>query len=176
MLLGLYTWETNLIETLTKMNATRRNCFCCLVLSYCDRRIWIAVDENGWQSTKLNDNVSKLIDQRRNWTSIDTFQSVRDEIENTFYKIEWRDDENVRENWLIIYSTAHYNSLQKNMLNSYYIALISRWVFNLVLNSFTVADFLTKRGRLFRNLGAAYMNDNFTFENFVSQKCRSASK
>ena len=48
-------------------NVNRQNCFCCLVLSYCDRRIWIAVDENGWQSTKLNDNVSKLNDQRRNW-------------------------------------------------------------------------------------------------------------
>ena len=64
VLLGLYTWETNLTETLTNMNADRRNC---LVLSYCDRRIWIAIDENWWQSTKLNDNVSKLIDQRRNW-------------------------------------------------------------------------------------------------------------
>ena len=65
--MGLYIWETILSETLTKVNANRRNCFCCLVLSYCDRRIWIAVDENGWQSTKLNDNVSKLIDQRQNW-------------------------------------------------------------------------------------------------------------
>ena len=46
------------------------------------------------------------------------------------------------------------------MHNSHYIhvAVISRWVFNLVLNSFTVADFLTKRGRLFHNLGAAYIN------------------
>ena len=60
VLLGLYIWETMLIETLTKMNANRRKCFCCLVLSYCDRRIWIAVDENGWQSTKLNHNVFKI--------------------------------------------------------------------------------------------------------------------
>ena len=67
VLLGFYIWETILIETLTKMNANRRHWFGCLVLSYCDRRIWIAVDENGWQSTKLNGNVSKLIDQRRNW-------------------------------------------------------------------------------------------------------------
>ena len=36
-------------------------------LQYCDRQILIAIDENGWQSTKLNDNVSKLIDQRQNW-------------------------------------------------------------------------------------------------------------
>ena len=67
------------------------------MLSYCDRRIWIAIDENGWQSTKLNDNF-------QNWstkeieTSIRTFQSVRDEIQSTFLKIEWRGDENVREN------------------------------------------------------------------------------
>ena len=31
-------------------------------------------------------------------TSIRTFQSVRGEIENTFSKIEWRGDENGREN------------------------------------------------------------------------------
>ena len=31
-------------------------------------------------------------------TSIRTFQSVQDEIENPFSKIEWRDDENGREN------------------------------------------------------------------------------
>ena len=31
-------------------------------------------------------------------TSIRTFQRVRDEIENTFSKIEWRDDESGREN------------------------------------------------------------------------------
>ena len=31
-------------------------------------------------------------------TSIRTFQSVRDEIENTFSKTEWRDDENGRKN------------------------------------------------------------------------------
>ena len=56
----------------------------------------------------------------------------------------------------ILYCALQYNT--QNMHNSYYIALISRWVFNLVLNSFTVADFLTKRGRLFHNLGTAYMN------------------
>ena len=44
------------------------------------------------------------------------------------------------------------------MHDSHYVALISRWVFNLVLNSFTVADFLTGRGSLFHNLGAAYIN------------------
>ena len=40
----------------------------------------------------------------QNWLNKDeietfrTFQSVRDEIENTFSKIEWRGDENGREN------------------------------------------------------------------------------
>ena len=52
----------------------------------------IAVDENGRQSTKLNDNVSKLIDHRRYWIEHSHIQSVRDEIDNTFSKIEWRDD------------------------------------------------------------------------------------
>ena len=37
-------------------------------------------------------------------TSIRTFQSVRDEIESTFSKIEWRDDENGRENLYLIES------------------------------------------------------------------------
>ena len=32
-------------------------------------------------------------------TSIRTFQRVRDEIENTFSKIEWKDDENGRETY-----------------------------------------------------------------------------
>ena len=61
--MGLYIWETILSETLTKMNVNRRNWFCCLVLMYCDQRIWIAIDENGWQSTKLNDSVSNIIDR-----------------------------------------------------------------------------------------------------------------
>ena len=56
--------------------------------------------------------LTKMGDKARNWmtmfqtrstkdeieTSIRTFQSVRDEIESTFSKIEWRDDENGREN------------------------------------------------------------------------------
>ena len=96
--MGLYIWETILSENFKEMNANRRNWFCCLVLSYCDRQIGIAVDENGWQSTNLNDNVSKLIYQKRIETSIRTFQRVRDEIENTFLKIEWRGDENGRKN------------------------------------------------------------------------------
>ena len=39
-------------------------------------------------------------------TSIRTLQSVRDEIESTFSKIEWRDDESGREN---LYNTSSYN-------------------------------------------------------------------
>ena len=68
------------------------------MLSYCERRIWIAVDENRWQSTKLNDNVSNWSTKDEIETSIRTFQSVRDEIENTSSKIEWWGDENGREN------------------------------------------------------------------------------
>ena len=98
VLLGLYVWETTLIETLTKMNANRWNCFCCLVLSYCDRRIWIEL-------TKTGDKARNWMTMYQNWstkdeieTSIRTFQSVRDEIENTFSTIEWKGDENGREN------------------------------------------------------------------------------
>ena len=39
-------------------------------------------------------------------TSIRTFQSVRDEIQNTFSKIEWRDDENGRENYIKVNHTV----------------------------------------------------------------------
>ena len=48
MLLGLYIWETILIETSTKKNGTRRNCFCCLVLSY-----YTVTDEFELQLTKI---------------------------------------------------------------------------------------------------------------------------
>ena len=40
-------------------------------------------------------------------TSIRTFQSVRDEIKNTFKKIEWRVDENGRENLIICSSPVY---------------------------------------------------------------------
>ena len=47
------------------------------------RRILIA----NWQKrVTKHDNVSKLIDQRRNWNSIRTFQIVRNEIANPFFK------------------------------------------------------------------------------------------
>ena len=56
----------------------------------------------------------------RNWstkdeieTSIRTFQSVRDEIENTFSRIEWRDDENGREN---LYLNLYHFGLDLNLL------------------------------------------------------------
>ena len=47
-------------------------------------------------------------------TSISTFQSVRDEIENTFSKIEWRGDENGRENLYLCkgYYTCRFQNCQ----------------------------------------------------------------
>ena len=41
--------------------------------------------------------------------SIGTFQRVRDEIENTFSKIEWRDDENGRENLYTDFTSQNNN-------------------------------------------------------------------
>ena len=62
-------------------------------------------DEFELQLTKTGDKARNWMTMFQNWltkdeieTSIRTFQSVRDEIENTFSKIEWRDDENGREN------------------------------------------------------------------------------
>ena len=66
----LYFWETDLSETLTKMNANRLNLFCCLVLSYCDWRIWIAIDEKG--------------DKARNWMTMFQNWSTKDETETAF--------------------------------------------------------------------------------------------
>ena len=40
-------------------------------------------------------------------TSIRTFQSARDEIESTFSEIEWRDDENGRENLYRVVPLSH---------------------------------------------------------------------
>ena len=61
------------------------------------------IDEFELQLTKLGDKARNWMFQ--NWstkdeieTSIRTFQSIRDEIESTFSKNEWRDDENGREN------------------------------------------------------------------------------
>ena len=61
-------------------------------------------DEFELQLTKTGNKVRNWMTMFQNWstkdefeTSIRTFQSVRDEIENTFSKIEWRDDENGRE-------------------------------------------------------------------------------
>ena len=97
VLLGLYIWETNLIETLTKMNTNRRNCFCCLVLSY--KKLWPTNLNCSWRKRVTKHEIEWQLFQ--NWstpgkdeieTSIRTFQRVRDEIENTFSKIEWREN------------------------------------------------------------------------------------
>ena len=57
------------------------------------------------QLTKTGDKARNWMTMFQNWStkdeiesSIRIFQSVRDEIENTFSKIEWRDDENGWEN------------------------------------------------------------------------------
>ena len=62
-------------------------------------------DEFELQLTKMGDKARNWMTMFQNWstkdeieTSIRTFQSVRDEIESTFSKIEWRDDKNGREN------------------------------------------------------------------------------
>ena len=61
-------------------------------------------DEFELQLTKIGDKARNWMAMFQNWstkdeieTSIRTFQSVRDEIESTFSKIEWRDDKNGRE-------------------------------------------------------------------------------
>ena len=62
-------------------------------------------DEFELQLTKTGDKARNWMTMFQNWStkveiekSIRTFQSVRDEFENTFSKIEWRDDENGRGN------------------------------------------------------------------------------
>ena len=57
-------------------------------------------DKFELQLTKMGDKARNWMTMFQNWstkdeieTSIRTFQSVRDEIERTFSKIEWRDDE-----------------------------------------------------------------------------------
>ena len=68
-------------------------------------------DEFELQLTKTGDKARNWITMFQNWstkyeieTSIRTFQRVRDEIENTFSKIERRDDENGRENLYYVYT------------------------------------------------------------------------
>ena len=58
---------TILNKTLIKVNAKRQNCFGCHVLSDCDRRTWIAVDNNVWKITTSVVHYAKMINQRRNW-------------------------------------------------------------------------------------------------------------
>ena len=63
-------------------------------------------DEFELQLTKMGDKARNWMTMFQNWstkyeieTSIRTFQSLRRaEFESTFSKIEWRDDENGREN------------------------------------------------------------------------------
>ena len=62
-------------------------------------------DEFEFQLTKTDDKARNWMTVFQNWstkdeieTCIRTLQSVRDEIENTFSKIEWRDDKNGQEN------------------------------------------------------------------------------
>ena len=61
-------------------------------------------DELELQLTKTDDKARNWMTMFQNWSTKDeietsnrTFQSVRDETENTFSKIEWRGDENGRE-------------------------------------------------------------------------------
>ena len=58
------------------------------------RRFWVKLcdKERNWMTMFQNWSTQDEIE-----TSIRTFQSVRDEIENTFFLIEWRGDENGRE-------------------------------------------------------------------------------
>ena len=62
-------------------------------------------DEFELQLTEIGDKARNWMTMFQNWStkdeiemSIRTFQSVQDEIESTFSKIEWWDDENGREN------------------------------------------------------------------------------
>ena len=65
-------------------------------------------DEFELQLTKTGDKARNWMTMFKNWSTKDeieltirTFHSVRDEIENTFSKIEWRGDENGRETCII---------------------------------------------------------------------------
>ena len=62
-------------------------------------------DEFELQLTKTDDKAWNWMTMFQTWltkdeieTSIRTFQSIRDEIESTFLKVEWRGDENEWEN------------------------------------------------------------------------------
>ena len=112
--MGLYIWETILSETLTKMNAKLPIDKIGFAVS-CSA---IVTDEFELQLTKTSDKARNWMTMFKNWstkdeieTSIRTFQSVRDEIENTFFKIEWRGDDFETENCnsprLAYYYTVH---------------------------------------------------------------------
>ena len=81
---GLYIWEMILSETLTKMNANRRNWVCTLPSRV---QLFTVTDEFELQLTKTDNVAQNWMTLFQNWltkdeiqTSIRTFQSVRDEI------------------------------------------------------------------------------------------------
>ena len=93
----------------------------------------IVFAEFEFQLTKTGDKARNWMTMFQNWltkdeieTSIRTFQSVRDEIENTFSKIEWRDDENGREN---LYYTV-FSFCANFCINKYCIWMYCQWVFS----------------------------------------------
>ena len=78
----------------------------------CSATVIMVIDEFELQLTKTGDKARNWMTMFQNLsikdeieTSNRTFQSVRDELENYFLKIEWRGDENGREN---IYSRKVY--------------------------------------------------------------------
>ena len=70
-------------------------------------------DEFELQLTKIGAQARNGMTMFQNWstkdeieTGIRTFQSIRDKTESTFLKIEWRGDENGRENLYIVKITS----------------------------------------------------------------------
>ena len=87
-------------ETLTKMNANRQNLLALLSRA---QLLWPTNLNCNWRKRVTKHDIEWQCFQ--NWstkdkieTSIRTFQSVLFEIKNTFVKIEWRGDEDGREN------------------------------------------------------------------------------
>ena len=98
-------WETILSETLTKMNASIDQIdfavSCSAIVTDEFELLLTKTGEAEWQCFKINRPKTKL----RRALTIRTFQSVREEIENTFIIFllievhhHWRGDENGREN------------------------------------------------------------------------------
>ena len=107
---GKFDWKWMTIDEIS---------FCCLVLSYCDRRIWIAVDENGWQARNWMTMFQKLINQRQNWNEQSHIPECPGRNWKHISKIEWRDDENGRETYSSLkFQYSSFNSLQTMQLCS----------------------------------------------------------